>query len=229
MPIHEELMSNKCTWCRERKIKNACHIDIRWRDQKNEGCWPGPYQESGIDPRKVKAMVIGQDPTIEDPRPVEYALEANVKGSNLGKFLREVFGELQSIRFDELYFTNLVKCRFDEKPGKGNRNISRFIHEMAYECYSKFLSHEIKECTNARYLFTLGRDNFAVLTRLIDVNHPPLGDFKEFYGTRLEVPTPIFGRACYLVPLPHQPTYNLAERYSPYRKEEVRRKLQRLL
>jgi uracil-DNA glycosylase len=228
MSIYEELMSNKCTWCLEHKIENANHIDIRWRDQKNKGRWPKPYQESGVDLGKVKAMVIGQDPTIEDPRPMEYALEANVKESNLGKFLRKVFGELRSIRFDELYFTDLVKCRFDEKPGKGNRNISQFIYKMAYECCSKFLSHEIRECTNARYLFTLGRDNFAVLTRLFGVNHPPLGDFKKFYGTRFEVPTPILGRACYLVPLPHQPTYNLAERYSPYRKEEVTRKLKRL-
>lgn len=228
MSMYEELISNKCTWCLEHKIENAGHIDIRWRDQKNKGYWPKPYQEAGVDPRKVKAMVIGQDPTIEDPRPIEYALEADRKESNLGKFLREVFGELQAIGFDELYFTDLVKCRFDEKPGKGNRNISQFVYKIAYECYSKFLSHEIIECTNARYLFTLGRDNFAVLAKLLGVNHPPLEDFKKFYGTRLEVPTSILGRACYLVALPHQPTYNLVERYSPYRKEEVIRKLERL-
>ena len=229
MSIYEELMSNRCTWCLERKIENANHIDITWRDQENKGCWPKPYQESGVDLGKVKAIVIGQDPTIEDPRPMEYALEANVKESNLGKFLREVFGELRSIRFDELDFTNLVKCRFDEKPGKDNRNISQFIYKMAYECYSKFLSHEITDCTNARYLFTLGRDNFAVLAGLVGVNHPSLGNFRKFYGARLEVPTSIFGRECYLVPLPHQPTYNIAERYSPYRREEVRKKLKRLL
>ena len=229
MSIYEELMSNKCTWCLEHKIKNANHIDVKWRDQKNKGCWPKPYQESSVDPGRVKAMVIGQDPTIEAPRLMEYALEANKKESNLGKFVREVFSELRSIRFDELYFTNLVKCRFDEKPGKDNRNISQFIYKIAYECYSKFLSHEIRDCTNARYLFTLGRDNFAVLASLFGINHPPLENFKGFYGTGFEVATPTFGRACYLVPLPHQPTYNLAERYSPYRKEEVRRKFERLL
>lgn len=229
MLIYEELMSNKCIWCLEHKIENASHIDIKWRDQDNNSCWPKPYQESGVDLGKVKAMVIGQDPTIEDPRHMEYALEANEKGSNLGKFVREVFSELRSIKFDELYFTNVVKCRFDEKPGKGNRNISQFIYKMAYECYSKFLSHEIRECTNARYLFTLGRDTLAVLTRLIGITHPAVENFKKFYGTRLDVPTPIFGRTCYLVPLPHQPTYNLAERYSSYRKEEVTRKLKRLL
>jgi uracil-DNA glycosylase len=228
MSIYEELMSNKCTWCLEHKIENANHIDIRWRDQKNKGRWPKPYQESGVDLGKVKAMFIGQDPTIEDPRPMEYALESNVKESNLGKFLREMFSELRSIRFDELYFTNLVKCRFDEKPGKGNRNISEFIYKMADECYSKFLSHEIRDCTSARYLFTLGRDTLTILTKLLGVNHPAAENFKKFYGTSSEIPTPIFGRVCYLIPLPHQPTYNLAERYSPYRKEEVRRKLKEL-
>ncbi len=229
MSIYEELVSNKCTWCLEQDIKNANHVDIRWRDEKNKGCWPKPYQESGVDLDKVKAMVIGQDPTIEDPRPMEYALEANRKDSNLGKFLREMFSELRNIRFNELYFTDLVKCRFDEKPGKGNRSISQFIYKIAYECYSKFLTHEIRESTNARYLFTLGRDNFAVLSRLLGISHPTLRDFRKFYGTRLEVPTAILGRECYLVPLPHQPTYDLAKRYSPYRKEEVRRKLKRLL
>jgi uracil-DNA glycosylase len=228
MSVYEELISNKCTWCLEHKIENAGHIDIRWRDQKNKGYWPKPYQESRVDLHNVKAMVIGQDPTIEDPRPMEYALEADRKESNLGKFLREVFGEVRGIGFDELYFTNLVKCRFDEKPGKGNRNISQFIYKMACECYSKFLSHEMRECTNARYLFTLGRDNFTVLAKLLGIGHPPLAEFKNFYGTGFEVPAPILGKACYVVPLPHQPTYNLAERYSPYRQEEVARKLERL-
>jgi len=229
MSIYEELISNKCAWCRKHKIENAEHIDIKWRDQKNKGCWPKPYQESGVDLDKIKAMVIGQDPTIEDPRPIEYALEANVKESNLGKFLREVFSTLPSIRFNELYFTNLVKCRFDEKPGKKNRCISQFIDKMASECYSKFLRYEIKECKNAKYIFTLGRDNFAVLAKLLRVSHLTLAKFKKFYGTPLEIPTTVQDRARYLVPLPHQPTYDLAEKYSPYRKEEVRGKLERLM
>lgn len=228
MSLFGELASNRCIRCLEHNIKNANHIDAKWRDQKNGGCWPKPYQESGVNPRKVKAMVIGQDPTIEDPRHMDYALEANREESNLGKFLREVFGELRGITFDELYFTDLVKCRFDEKPGKENRNISQFIYEIACECYAKFLRHEIRECSNARYLFTLGRDTFAVLAKLLDIDHRPLSEFKSFYGTEFEVHEPALGRACYLVPLPHQPTYSIAERYSPYRKAEVARRLGRL-
>jgi len=229
MSVFEELVSNRCSWCLEHKIKNANHIDIRWRDEKNKGYWPKPYPEAGFHPDKVKAMVIGQDPTIEDPRPMEYALEANVEESRLGKFLREMFGMLRGIRFDELYFTDLVKCRFKEKPGKSKRNISEFIDKIARECYSRFLISELGECKNARYLFTLGRDNFSILSGLLGVEHPRLLDFKKFYGTKMEVLLSDIGRECYLIPLPHQPTYDLANRYSPYRKEEVLRKLERLL
>jgi len=228
MSTIQELLYNKCSHCLENGIKNGNHIDVRWRDESNKGYWPRPYQESGLNPDRVKAIVVGQDPTIENPRPMEYALEANIVESNLGRFLREVFGSLRNMRFDELYFTDLVKCRFDEKPGKGKRSISEFIDKMAYECYSRFLNYEIRECRNARYIFTLGRDNFAVLAKLLGVEHPALADFKRFYGSKLDVPTDNLVRVCYLIPLPHQPTYDLAERYSPYRKEEVRKRLANL-
>ena len=229
MSVVEELVSNRCSWCLDNEIKNANYIDIKWRDDNNAEYWPKPYQQCGFNPDKVKAIVIGQDPTIEDPRLMEYVLEANREDTRLGKFLREVIGMLRGIRFDELYFTNLVKCRFKEKPGKSKRNISEFIDKIAHECFSSFLVSELKECKNARYIFTLGRDNFAILSGLLVVKHPPLPDFKKFYGTKMEIPFSAIGRECYLVPLPHQPTYDLANRYSPYRKEEVVRKLERLL
>ena len=226
--VIESLLSNECTHCIQSRVKNADQIDVAWRDDKNGGYWPKPYQASGLRPHAVKAIVIGQDPTIENPRSVEYALEANVEGSSLGRFVREVFGMLPGTRFDEIYFTNLVKCRFREKPGRDKRNISEFITDIASECYSKFLSHEIRECTNAKYLFTLGRDTFAVLSRIIGVAHPSQDRFKLFYGTKFDIPVGSIGRTCYLVPLPHQPTYDLAVRYSPYGREEVRKKLQAL-
>ncbi len=228
MALIEELTSNQCIYCLEHSIKNGNYIDIRWRDVNINQCWPKPYQQFGINFHTVKGIVVGQDPTIDNPRSLEYVLEANLEDSRLGKFLREVFNMLPSTRFTELYFTNLVKCRFNEKPGKGKRNISQFINCLASECFKRFLYREIQACENAKYIFTLGRDNFGILSHLLHVKPLALVDFKEFYGTRLTIPFENFGRECYLIPLPHQPTYNLANRYSPYRKEEVRDKLQLL-
>ena len=228
MSIIEELLYNKCSYCLDHDIKHGNYIDIEWRDEKNEGYWPMPYQESGFNPERVKAIVVGQDPTIENPRPMKYVLEANLVESNLGKFVREMFGGLKNIRFDEIYITNLIKCRFREKPGKDNRNICRFIDCMASECYSRFLSREIAQCRNARYLFTLGRDNFEVLAGLFSIDHPPLTLFKEFYGTKFVLRSQEVGRNLYLIPLPHQPTYDLAKRFSPYSEDEVRRRLSNL-
>ena len=116
MSIIEELVSSKCSYCFDHDIKNGEYIDIRWREEKNEGYWPRPYQESGFVPERVKAMVVGQDPTIENPRSVKYVLEANIEESKLGKFIREVLRGLKDIKFDEIYFTNLIKCRLREKP-----------------------------------------------------------------------------------------------------------------
>jgi len=163
--ILDELQKNKCTYCYDYNIRSGECIDIEWRDKNYNNCWPKPYQESESNNDKIKAVVIGQDPTIEDPRPLEYVLEANKENSNLGVFLREVFGMLPSIRFNELYFTNLIKCRFVEKPGKGNRNISRFLDELARQCFSTYLEREINQFKNARYLFTLGRDCFTLNTK----------------------------------------------------------------
>ena len=214
--IIEELLSNKCIYCLQHGIKNGNYIDTQWRDVNINHCWPRPYQESDIIPHTVKGIVVGQDPTIDNPRLLEYVLEANLKDSLLGRFLRDVFNMLPSIRFNEFYFTNLVKCRFNEKPGKGKRNITQFIDRLASECYARFLIREIEMCENAKYIFTLGRDNFSVLSHLLHVNHPALVDFKNFYGTKFIIPFANIGRECFLIPLPHQPTYELANRYSPY-------------
>jgi uracil-DNA glycosylase len=142
--------------------------------------------------------------------------------------VREVFGMLPDTRFNEIYFTNLVKCRFREKPGRNKRNITDFIADIAAECYSKFLGHEIRECANAKYVFSLGRDTFAVLSKIMSVAHPSLDEFKLFYGTKLDIPVGRLGRTCCLVPLPHQPTYNLGVRYARYGREEVRKRLEAL-
>jgi len=226
--ILEELQTNKCTYCYDYNIRNGEYIDIEWRDKNYNNCWPRPYNKSEGNSDTVKAIVIGQDPTIENPRCIEYVLEANKEDSNLGSFLREVFGMLPSIGFSELYFTDLIKCRFKEKPGRGNRNISRFLGELANQCFSMYLRREIKQFNNARYLFTLGRDCFNISARLFHVKRPALIDFKNYYGKQLAVPTEIFGRACYLVPLPHQQTYNLAKRYSPYSRDEVKKRLENI-
>ena len=228
MSIIEELVHNNCSYCLDHGIKNGSYIDIEWRNEINRGYWPAPYQESGLNLERVKAIVVGQDPTIHSPRSMKCILEADVVESNLGKFLREIFGNLRKIGFDEVYITNLIKCRFKEKPGKDNRSIYRFIDCIASECYSRFLSLEIAQSTNARYLFTLGRDNFAIMANLLSVDHPPLTLFKEFYGTKFGLPSMETGKDFYLIPLPHQPTYDLAKRFSPYNEIEVRRKLSNL-
>lgn len=228
MILIEELLSNKCTYCLEHNINNGTCIDINWRDEKNKGFWPKPYQEFGINIESIQGIVIGQDPTIEKARSIEWILEANVTDSNLGKFLREVFSMIPNLRFDELYFTNLVKCRFKEKPGKGDRNISNFLRDMARQCYLRYLNQEIEICRHAQYIFTLGRDVFNLLAELLEVEHQTLELFKEYYGTKLVIPISKVGRKCYLIPIPHQPTYDLANRYLPYSKDEVRKKLQQL-
>ena len=228
MSILEDLQINKCTYCYDYNIRNGEYIDIEWRDKNYNNCWPKPYYKSEVNSDTIKAIVIGQDPTIENPRCIEYVLEANKEGSNLGSFLREVFGMLPSIGFSELYFTDLIKCRFEEKPGRGNRNISRFLDELARQCFSMYLECEIKQFKNARYLFTLGKDCFNILAGLLSVEHPKSSEFKNYYGRPMEVPLDIFGRECYLIPLPHQPTYNLAKRYSHYSREEVKKRLENI-
>lgn len=222
------LQANQCSSCLEESVRNATYIDVQWRRDTNGGHWPKPFQESGIDSGRVKAIVVGQDPTIDDSRSIEYVLEANLRNRHLGVFLREMFGMLPNINFDELYFTNLVKCRLREKPGKGNRNISKFIDGLAENCFSQFLLNEIRECGQAKYIFTLGRDTFATAARLLWVHHPPLTKFKDFYGQLFAIQLETLKRECYLVPLPHQPTYDLAKRYKPYSPEEVQKRLKAL-
>jgi uracil-DNA glycosylase len=225
MSILERLKYNNCSYCLDQGIKNASYIDIEWRNNINGGYWPAPFQESGFCLERVKAIVIGQDPTIHSPRSIKYVLDADMVTSKLGEFLRQVFGNLRNVGFDEIYITNLVKCRFKEKPGKDNRSIYTFTDCMASECYSRFLIHEIVECRNARYLFTLGRDTFEIMSNLLNVDHPPLTLFKEFYGTKFGIQSKETWGTLYLVPLPHQPTYDIANRFSPYSEIEVRKRL----
>ena len=228
MTLIEKLCLNNCISCHKQGIAKEEHIDTGWRDSVNNGLWPKPYQKGGINPETVKGIVIGQDPTIDNPRKMEFILEANTPDSNLGKFLREAFGMLPEIKFDELYFTNLVKCRLDEKPGKDGRNISDFLKELASNCFSKFLLEEINLFHNAKYIFTLGRDTFNLVAKSLLVKHQPLSIFNRYYGTRLVIPSSSVNRTCYLVPLPHQNTYDIAQRYGVYGKEEMGRRLAQL-
>jgi len=228
MTVLDELSENTCTFCLENSVKNANHIDTRWRDKRNRGYWPKPFKDPGTGPEEVKGIVVGQDPTIDDPHEMEYVLEANKDQSRLGGFLRDVFGMLPNTPFNELYFTNLVKCRFDEKPGKDNRNIGSFLDDLAFNCYRRYLQRELKAFENATYIFSLGRDNFGILAKLLDVPHRPLREFKDFHSRGLPISSSVLDRECYLVPLPHQPTYDLATRYSPYAKDEVRKRLRAL-
>ena len=224
----DELQSNRCTYCKDNHITNAKYIDVVWRDTTNHGYWPKPFQCPGINKDRIKGIVIGQDPTIGSKRAIEYVLEANFEDSTLGSFLRDVFSLFPHVKFDELYFTNLVKCRFKEKPGIDNKNISKFLNDLALNCYIKFLREEMKLFRSSQYIFTLGRDTFAILADLLKVPHKPLTQFKEFYGTALKISESPFGRVCYLVPLPHQPTYDRANKYLIYAHDEVARRLANL-
>jgi len=64
-----------------------------------------------------------------------------------------------------------------------------------------------------------------MLAKLLNVKHPGAVKFGEFYGTALPIDSTIFGKECALVPLPHQPTYDHANKYSVYGRNEVGRRL----
>ncbi len=218
--------SNNCNYCRDKKIGNYVEVDTNWF-RKNNDCWPKPFMRENIKPQEVKGIIVGQDPTIENQRQIEYVLEANNPNSKLGHFLREIFTLVPNMTFDEIYVTNLVKCRFKEKPGKGGRNVSQFLKDMARQCYSRFLRSELVAFKNAKYIFTLGMDTYLLTSELLKAKRPT-GDFKDFYGEPIEIPESGFGSQRYLVPLPHQPTYELANRYSYYAKPILHGKLKKL-
>lgn len=227
MTIIDQLLNNDCISCKVKGIKNANHINDDWLKNINGGHWPKPFQEPKIDPKKVKVIAIGQDPTIDDTREIKYVLEADNDRSKLGMFIREIVSLFPpNISFDEFYFTNLVKCRFTEKPGKNKRNISDFLDQLAENCYSTFLQHEIRLFSNSKYILTFGRDTFLILSKLLDIDHPPKDEFKYYYGTPFAVDYTVFKRKCYLIPLPHQPTYDYGKRYTPYTPTEIKKKLE---
>jgi hypothetical protein len=80
----------------------------------------------------------------------------------------------------------------------------------------------------ASYVFTLGRDNFGIIAKILGVKHQSLSQFKDFYGIKHPIPYAVLGRECYIVPLPHQPTYDIATRFAPYSKEEISRRLKNI-
>lgn len=215
-----------CLYCRDNKIGKYDQIDIYWF-KKNNNSWPKPFMNENIKPEDIKSIIVGQDPTIENKRQIEYALEANDTECRLGRYLREISTFIPSLTFDEIYTTNLVKCRFKEKPGKYGRNISEFLKDMAEQCYLRFLQSELVTFNKAKYIFTLGMDTYLLTSKLLEVKHPK-GKFKDFYGEPIEILESKLERQCYLVPLPHQPTYELANRYSYYSKPVLEGKLKKL-
>lgn len=131
---------------------------------------------------------------------------------------------IPNVRFDELYFTNIVKCRLKENPGKGGRSISEFLDGLARYCYRKFLTSELELFAKAHYIFTLGRDSFTIIANILGVQHESLTQFNKWLGEPLG-PVNISGSERFIVALPHQPTYDLATRYYPYCKNEIGKKL----
>jgi uracil-DNA glycosylase len=224
MGFSVNLMANSCSYCHDNSIHNGEYVSEEWREA-NSGLWPKPYYKTGIVSGDIKGIVIGQDPTIDDDRSIEYALEADKPDKPLGRFLRQIANMLPDISINELYFTNLIKCRLKEKPGKDNRNISLFLHDMAGQCYQRFLKQEIESHSNARLIITLGRDTFNLVAELLNVEHEPLTSFKDYCATKLPISASQFGRECYVIPLPHLHTYDTANRYSPYSRDVITRKL----
>ena len=41
------------------KTLRTGYIDIEWRENNYNGCWPKPYQESRLNNDELKALVIG--------------------------------------------------------------------------------------------------------------------------------------------------------------------------
>ena len=136
---------------------------------------PKPYKGN----KKIKLIILGQDPTIEKDRPIDMVLELD-KNSKFKNYIIDICDKL-GIGFDEIYATNLIKNFFTKMPKtleKENKNktiISKYV-----EYWLPVLEEEIKEYEDVPIL-TLGQPILKFL-----VNEDVKNELKFYWGYNSE-------------------------------------------
>ena len=136
---------------------------------------PKPYRGN----KKIKLIILGQDPTIDKDRQIDMVLELD-KNSKLKNYIIDICDKL-NIGFDEIYATNLIKTFFTKRPKtleKENKNktiISRYA-----EIWFPVLEEELKEYEDVPIL-TLGQPVLKFL-----VNEDVKNELKFYWGYNSE-------------------------------------------
>jgi len=117
-------------------------------------------------PGKKKLMLIGQDPTIRDrTKKVEEVLMLNKKGSQLYRFINDIFAD----NF-QIYATNVVKCKLSEKLFDRTEGGYKFLKPYFDKC-KKYLMIEIATY-KPDFIITLGESAHQLFCELIDKSTP---------------------------------------------------------
>lgn len=122
-----------------------------------------PYFKPGVAPRVI---LIGQDPTIyRKPERVKEVLMLNMPGSQLSRWLKEMFGE-ENFSNTILYATNLVKCSFFNPPSAEAEGGLRFLTPFFNNC-REYLENELltfkPDC-----VLTLGEPAHKLFVTILD-------------------------------------------------------------
>lgn len=136
---------------------------------------PKPYKGD----KKIKLIILGQDPTIEKDRPIDMVLELD-KNSKLKNYIIDICDKLD-IGFDEIYATNLIKNFFTKKPKaleKENKN--KTIISKYAEIWLPALEEELKEYEDIPIL-TLGQPVLKFL-----INEDVKNELKFYWGYNSE-------------------------------------------
>ena len=136
---------------------------------------PKPYKGN----KKIKLIILGQDPTIEKDRPIDMVLELD-KNSKFKNYIIDICDKL-GIGFDEIYATNLIKNFFTKMPKtleKENKNKTIILKYVEY--WLPVLEEEIKEYESVPIL-TLGQPILKFL-----VNEDVKNELKFYWGYNSE-------------------------------------------
>jgi uracil-DNA glycosylase len=122
---------------------------------------PDPFRGSG----KIKLIVVGQDPTVQDPeykKKVKVVLLLNQPGG-LRTYLGKVCKGLDIDLDENIYATNLLKNFFTRPPDRINKEDPQF-YQKAADYWIPLLREEIEEFKNVPVL-TLGEPVLNCLTK----------------------------------------------------------------
>ena len=153
----------------ELEIKNRKIIDNLKRSDIGEYidtslAPPAPFQGGG----KIKLIVVGQDPTVQDPEyreKVKVVLLLNQPG-RLRTYLGKVCKGLDIGLDENIYATNLLKNFFSRPPDKINKDYPQF-YQKAADYWIPLLREEIAEFEDVPIL-TLGEPVLNCLTTSSD-------------------------------------------------------------